>query len=187
MKWSCSTVHDNSSQDLPNSDELSEGITFGFCDGSRNFRRLLRLLRIVVSARILLYLLSGQILNHDCVSVIVSRFTSFTENFVIRRYQVTKHFCSWNRSLTASFGSQAYVAISVFGEVSFNTVLPFFLSTFEASPSESEISLSEECASTCVSRSSRLSVKGCNESGMPCVGTFLFISFFMCWSTVSRG
>ena len=36
----------------------------------------------------------------------------------------------------------------------------FCVSTFEASPSESAISLSEECAGTCVSRSSRLSVEG---------------------------
>ena len=42
----------------------------------------------------------------------------------------------------------------------------FCVSTFEASPSESEISLSEGCAGTCVSRSSRFSVKGCNQSGL---------------------
>ena len=53
----------------------------------------------------------------------------------------------------------------------------FCVSTFVASPSESEFSLSEECASTCASRSSRLTVKGCNQTRMPCVGSSLFISF----------
>ena len=55
-----------------------------------------------------------------------------------------------------------------------------FVSTFEASPSESEISLSEECAGTYVSRSSRLSGKGGNQSGMPCVGSSSFISSSLC-------
>ena len=41
-------------------------------------------------ARIGLDPLGGQVLNHDCISVIVSRFTTFTENFVICCYQVTK-------------------------------------------------------------------------------------------------
>ena len=53
----------------------------------------------------------------------------------------------------------------------------FCVSTFEASPSESEISLSEGCAGTCVSRSSGFSVKGCNQSGMSCVGFSSYISF----------
>ena len=32
-------------------------------------------------------------LHHDCISLIVSRFTTFTENFVICCYEVTKIFC----------------------------------------------------------------------------------------------
>ena len=59
-------------------------------------------------------------------------------------------------------------------------MLPFCVSTFEASHSESEFSFSKECADTCVSRSPRLSVKGCNQSGMPCVGSSLFISSSLC-------
>ena len=51
-------------------------------------------------------------------------------------YQVTKLSRSQSRSLL------------VFAEVSMNTMLPFYVSTFEASPSESEFSLAEECAST---------------------------------------
>ena len=37
---------------------------------------------------------SGKILFHDSVPVIVPRFTSFIEDFVISRCQVTKLFCS---------------------------------------------------------------------------------------------
>ena len=36
VRW----FHENSSQDLPNSQKKSVWMTFGFCDGSRNFRRL---------------------------------------------------------------------------------------------------------------------------------------------------
>ena len=53
----------------------------------------------------------------------------------IRCYWIAKFYCTRNGSLTASsarnprdFGPQAYVGISVFGEVSTNTVLPFFVS-----------------------------------------------------------
>ena len=51
--------------------------------------------------------------------------------------------------------------------------------------SESEFSLSEECASTCASRSSRLTVKGCNQTGMPCIGSSSCVS--SSWFTVPRG
>ena len=156
VRW----FHEKYSKDLPNSSELSVLITFGFCDGSRNFRRLFSVsYEFFVFARIWLY---GKILYHESVSVIVQGFTSFVEDFVLRCHQVTKLFCSWNGSLTVSsarnprnFGCQAYVAISVFGEVRIDIVLLFRVSTFEASPSESEISLSEECAGTCVCKSSR--------------------------------
>ena len=40
-------------------------------------------LRSFCFARIRLDPLGGQVLHHDCISMIVSRFTSFTENFVI--------------------------------------------------------------------------------------------------------
>ena len=63
----------------------------------------------------------------------------------------------------------------------------FCVSTFEASPSRIEFSLAEECASACVSRFSRLTVKCCYQSGMPCVGSSLFVSSFVCWFTVLRG
>ena len=44
------------------------------------------LLRSVCFARIRLDPLGGQVLHHDCISMIVSRFTSFTKNFVICCY-----------------------------------------------------------------------------------------------------
>ena len=83
-------------------------------------------------ARIRLNPLSGQILYHDSVLVIVSGFTSIIEDFVIRRYyQVTKLFCTKYSVASASsarglryFGSQADVAISVFREVSEDTMFP---------------------------------------------------------------
>ena len=51
-------------------------------------------LRSFCFARIRLDPLGGEALHHDCMSMIVSRFTTFTENFVICCNQVTKIFCS---------------------------------------------------------------------------------------------
>ena len=64
------------------------------------------------------------------MSVIVSRFTIFTENLVICCFQVTKIFCTRYGSAIGSsargpcnFGPLTDLAISVFGEMSINTVL----------------------------------------------------------------
>ena len=80
-------------------------------------------------ARIRLGPLSSQVLHHDCISMIVSRFTTFTENFVICCNQVTKIFCTRYGSANASsarcpcnFGPLTDLAISVFREVRKNTV-----------------------------------------------------------------
>ena len=82
--------------------------------------------------RIRLNPLSCQFLYHDGVPVIVSRFTSLNEDFVIGRYEVTKLFCSWLSFASAFsargfryFCSQAGVAISVFREVSEDTLFPW--------------------------------------------------------------
>ena len=71
-------------------------------------------------ARIRLDPLSSQVLYHDSVSMIVSRFTSFIE---VCYFQVTKVFCSRNGSANASsargpcnFGPLADLAISSLGE-----------------------------------------------------------------------
>ena len=80
-------------------------------------------------ARIRLDPLGGQVLHHDCISMIVSRFTTFAENFVICCNQVTKIFCARYDSANTSsargpcdLGPLADLAISVFREVSINTV-----------------------------------------------------------------
>ena len=122
--------HDKTSHAFPNSIELSVYTTFGACDDSKNFLKKKFPSHVnIFFARIRLNPLSG--LYHDCVSVIVSRFTSFVENLMICRYQVTKLFCSrWSFASASSargfcyLGSQASVAIWVLREVSKNTVLP---------------------------------------------------------------
>ena len=67
------------------------------------------------------------------------------------------------------------------GEVRKDTVLPFFLSPLLKHHLPKLRSLfQKECAGTCVSKSSGLSVKSCNQSGMPCVGSSSFISSSLC-------
>ena len=73
--------------------------------------------------------LGGQVLHHDCISMIVSRFKTFAENFVICCYQVTNIFCRRYGSAIASsargpcnFGPLTDLAISVLREVRINTV-----------------------------------------------------------------
>ena len=73
--------------------------------------------------------LSGEVLHHDCISVIVSRFAIVTEDLVICCYQITKLFSTKYGSAIASsawgpcnFGPLADLAISVFKEMSFHTV-----------------------------------------------------------------
>ena len=80
-------------------------------------------------ARIRLDPLGGQVLHHDCISMIVSRFTSFTDNFKIGCNQITNICCTRYGSANTSsswgscnFGPLADLAISVFQKVSFNTV-----------------------------------------------------------------
>ena len=69
--------------------------------------------------------------------MIVSRFTSFTENFVSRCYQVTKFFCSGHDCTSMSsarspryFRLQAYFTIRILREVRVDTVLTRPASTF---------------------------------------------------------
>ena len=68
-------------------------------------------------------------MHHDCISVVVSRFAIITENFVISCYQVTKICGSRYGFAIASsawgpcnFGPFTDLAISVFREMSINTV-----------------------------------------------------------------
>ena len=106
-------------------------MTLGFLIG---FQELLQaplcFLRSFCFARIRLDPLGGQVLHHDCTSMIVSRFAIVTEDLVICCYQVTKIVSTRYGSATAysaqgscNFGAQADIAISVLREVSLNTVL----------------------------------------------------------------
>ena len=62
----------------------------------------LSFLRSFCFARILLDPFGGQVLHHDCISMIVSRFTTFTVKFVICCQQVTKVVSSKYGSTIAS-------------------------------------------------------------------------------------
>ena len=110
-------------------------MTFGFLVGSKNFCRS-SFVRSFCFARVGLDPLSGQVLHHNCMSMIVSRFTTFTENFVICCNQITKIVCTRYGSASASsargscnFGPLTNLAISVFGEVSINTVFTQILTS----------------------------------------------------------
>ena len=90
-------------------------------------------LRSFCFARIRLDPLDSQVLHHDCISMIVSRFTSFTNNFVIGCNLIPHIFRTRFDSTNASsargpcnFGLLADLAISVIREVSINTVLTRF-------------------------------------------------------------
>ena len=114
-------------------------MTLGFLSGSKNFCKLLCVsCEVFVFARIRLDPLSGEVLHHDCISVIVSRFTIFTENFVICCCQVAKMFCTKYGSAIASsawgpcdFGPLTDLAISVSWEVSINTVFTQIFTSLE--------------------------------------------------------
>ena len=87
------------------------------------------LVRSFCFERIRLDPFGGQVLHHVCISVIVSRFTSFTEDLVICCNQITKICCTRYDSANTSsargpcdFGPLADLAISVFREVTINTV-----------------------------------------------------------------
>ena len=90
---------------------------------------LLRFLRSFCFARIRLDPLGGQVLHHDCMSKIVSIFTTFTENFVICCNQTIQIACTRYGSANTSsarspcnFGPFTDLATSVFRKVSINTV-----------------------------------------------------------------
>ena len=73
-------------------------------------------LRSFCFARIRLNPLGGQVLHHDCISVIVSRFTSSTENFVICFCQVTNFVCARYDSINTSSARSIPVGESLCSE-----------------------------------------------------------------------
>ena len=111
-------------------------------------------LRNICFARICLDPLSGWVLHHDCISVIVSRFTIVTEDLVICCNQITKIFCTKYCSAIASsarsscnFSPLTDLAIPVFREVSFNTV---FAPNLHFSQTLKMIHEKNLCVSLCV-------------------------------------
>ena len=105
--------------------------------GSKNFCKLLCVSwEVFCFGRIRLDPLGGKVLHHDCISMIVSRFTSFTDNFVIGCNQITKIFSTRYGSANASsargpcnFGPLTDLAISVLREMSINTVFTQILTS----------------------------------------------------------
>ena len=121
-------------------------------------------------ARIQLDPLGGQFLHHDCISMIVSRFTIFTENFVICCFQVTKNFCTRYCSAIASsawgpcnFGPFTDLAVSVFREMSVSTVLTQLLTSLGCGLSSWEELACESLCSGTLS-STRFSLISCIHS-----------------------
>ena len=108
-------------------------MTCGFLVGSKNFCKLFCVSWSFCFAWVWLYPLCCQVLHHHGVSMIVSRFTSFTENFVIRCYWITIIFRYGNDCTSASLarslcklGSQTDIAVSVLREESKNAVLNWY-------------------------------------------------------------
>ena len=89
-----------------------------------------------VFARMRLDPFGGQVLHHDGISMIVSRLTIFTENFVICCNQITKIYSTRYGVAIASsargpcnFSPFTDLAISVFRKMSINTVLTQILTS----------------------------------------------------------
>ena len=102
---------------------------------------------------------------------------------MIRCYQVTILLCARNRSLTTSsarnphnFGLQAYVAISVFGEVNIKNCASTMSPQLQVLPNLSSLCQRNVQAHASPGPLDYLSVKGCNQSGMPCVGSSSIVS-----------
>ena len=130
-------------------------------------------LRSFCFARIRLDPLGGQILHHDCITKIVSRFTTFKENFVIGCNQITNIFCTRYDSANTSsargpcdFGPLADLPISVFREVRKKHCVypnPHF-SQVQKMVHEEELACESLCSGTL--SSTRFSLNSCNHSGM---------------------
>ena len=84
---------------------------------------LFRFLRSFCFAMVRLYPLSCQVLYHYSVSMIVSRFTTFTRNFVICCYQITKFSALGTTGALIILVLKQMSQFSVLREVGFNTVL----------------------------------------------------------------
>ena len=160
----CSMIHDDSSQYFPNFNKLYVWITFGFCEGCRIFRKFFS-----VSCEILVWH-GFHWVARTCTTIAyrwLFRDPRPSLRIVLCCFHFTNLFCPQNRSLMVFGGNKHEHFSSV------------FVPTFDASPSESEFALSEECASTCASKSSRLlwravTKQECLALALPCSSRLLF-------------
>ena len=145
-------------------------------------------------ARICFDPLSGRALHHDCISNFVSRFAIVTEDLVICCYQVTKIFSTRYSSTIAScawcpcnFGPFTDLAISVFREMSINTVMGSKDTSWE------ELAWESPCAGE--SSSTKISLNSCSHSGISehneslCsfLDSFLLVlGFLLAWLSSAR-
>ena len=114
-------------------------MTLGFLFGSKNFCKLLCVsCEVFGFARIRLDPLGGQVLHHDCVSMIVSRSRNCRLGPCGLLLSSHQNFLHEVRPATApsarghcNFGPLTDLAISVFREVSINTVLTQILTSLE--------------------------------------------------------
>ena len=89
----------------------------------------LRFLRSFCLARIRLDPLGGQVLHHDCISMIVSRFAIVTEDLVICCYQVTNIFSTRYGSAIASSARGALVILVLWQISQFRSLRTMSLNT----------------------------------------------------------
>ena len=151
-------------------------MTSGFLSGFRNFCKLpwVCLVKFFVFARIRLDPLGGWVLNHDCISVIVSRLAIVAKDLVICCCQFTKIYSSRFGFAIASsargpcnFGPFTDLVISVFREIRKILCLPkssrlFAVGSKEASWDE----LAWESPWTGILSSTKLSLNSCSHSGI---------------------
>ena len=155
--------HDNSSQYLPNSNKLSVWITFGFCDGKRNFRKFFSVpCEVLVCHGLWRELVPRQRIG-DCSEIHILR----------------KGFCALLLPSHHTFLFAEEISLGFCGRkhkhcASVFVYLHFWSLTFRIWVH----SFSGMCEHS-ASRSTRLFVffKVCNQTRMPCVGSPLFISF----------
>ena len=123
VRW----FHDNSSQYFPNHNELYVWIPFGFCDGYRIFRKFFS-----VSCEVLVWH-GFHWVARTCTTTAyrwLFRDSRPSLRIVLCCFRFTNLFCPQNRSLLFFFGSKHEQFSSV------------FVTTFDASPSESDFTLS---------------------------------------------
>ena len=113
-RWSFDVqwFQDNSSQASPHSMKIVCVNDFFFSDASRNFRKLFSVSwDAFCFTRLRLNPLSGKILHHDSVPLILPRFTFLFEDFVICCYQVTKFFSTRYGFAIASSASAGLISL----------------------------------------------------------------------------